>query len=99
MRRPAVPAQMYDFRVNGAVHHSSAVLAQPLRLERAGRRRPLQCPRPLPILLALIWPGGPPMFRYRWVIAFAAIATALILVAGDAGDANARAGGGFSGGS
>jgi predicted lipid-binding transport protein (Tim44 family) len=39
------------------------------------------------------------MFRHRWVIALAAIATALILVAGDTGDANARAGGGFSGGS
>jgi len=39
------------------------------------------------------------MFRYRWVIAFAAIATALVLVAGDVGDANARAGGGSSGGS
>ncbi len=39
------------------------------------------------------------MFRHRWAIALAAIATALILVAGDAGDANARAGGGFSGGS
>jgi predicted lipid-binding transport protein (Tim44 family) len=39
------------------------------------------------------------MFRYRWVIAFAAVATALVLVAGDVGDANARAGGGSSGGS
>lgn len=36
------------------------------------------------------------MFRHRWVIALAAIATALVLVAGDA---HARAGGGFSGGS
>jgi len=36
------------------------------------------------------------MFRYRWVIALAAIATALVLVSGDA---NARAGGGFSAGS
>ena len=36
------------------------------------------------------------MMRHRWVIALAAIATALVLVAGDA---NARAGGGFSGGS
>jgi predicted lipid-binding transport protein (Tim44 family) len=36
------------------------------------------------------------MFRHRWVIALAAIATALVLVAADA---NARAGGGFSGGS
>ena len=39
------------------------------------------------------------MFRHRWLIAIAAIATAFMLVAGDAGDANARAGGGFSGGS
>lgn len=37
------------------------------------------------------------MFRHRWLIALAAIATALVLVSGDA--ANARAGGGFSGGS
>ncbi len=36
------------------------------------------------------------MFRHRFLIAFAAVATALILVAGDA---NARAGGGFSAGS
>jgi predicted lipid-binding transport protein (Tim44 family) len=36
------------------------------------------------------------MFRHRWLIALAAIATALVLVAGDA---HARAGGGFSGGS
>lgn len=36
------------------------------------------------------------MFRYRWVIALAAIATALVLVAADA---NARIGGGFSSGS
>ena len=36
------------------------------------------------------------MFRYRLLIALAAIATALVLVASDA---NARAGGGFSGGS
>jgi predicted lipid-binding transport protein (Tim44 family) len=36
------------------------------------------------------------MFRHRWLIALAAIVTALVLVAGDA---NARAGGGFSGGS
>src|SRR5471030_2532392 len=36
------------------------------------------------------------MMRYRWVIALAAIACALVLVAGDA---NARAGGGFSSGS
>jgi predicted lipid-binding transport protein (Tim44 family) len=36
------------------------------------------------------------MMRYRWLIALAAIATALVLVAADA---NARAGGGFSGGS
>ena len=36
------------------------------------------------------------MIRHRWVIALAAIATALVLVAADA---NARAGGGFSGGS
>lgn len=36
------------------------------------------------------------MFRHRWLIALAAIATALVLVAADA---NARAGGGFSGGS
>lgn len=37
------------------------------------------------------------MLRHRWLIALAAIATALVLVSGDA--ANARAGGGFSGGS
>jgi predicted lipid-binding transport protein (Tim44 family) len=37
------------------------------------------------------------MVRHRWLIALAAIATALVLVSGDA--ANARAGGGFSGGS
>ena len=37
------------------------------------------------------------MFRHRWLIALAAIATVLMLVSGDA--ANARAGGGFSGGS
>jgi len=37
------------------------------------------------------------MSRHRWLIALAAIATALVLVSGDA--ANARAGGGFSGGS
>jgi predicted lipid-binding transport protein (Tim44 family) len=37
------------------------------------------------------------MPRHRWLIALAAIATALVLVSGDA--ANARAGGGFSGGS
>ena len=37
------------------------------------------------------------MFRHRWLIALAAIATALVLVSGDA--ASARAGGGFSGGS
>jgi predicted lipid-binding transport protein (Tim44 family) len=36
------------------------------------------------------------MFRHRWLIALAAIATALVLVAADA---QARAGGGFSGGS
>jgi predicted lipid-binding transport protein (Tim44 family) len=36
------------------------------------------------------------MIRHRWLIALAAIATALVLVAADA---NARAGGGFSGGS
>ena len=36
------------------------------------------------------------MFRHRWVIALAAIATAFVLVASDA---NARAGGGFSSGS
>jgi len=36
------------------------------------------------------------MIRHRWVIAIAALATALVLVAADA---NARAGGGFSGGS
>jgi len=36
------------------------------------------------------------MFRHRWLIALAAIATALVLVATDA---HARAGGGFSGGS
>jgi len=36
------------------------------------------------------------MIRHRWVIALAAIATALVLVAADA---HARAGGGFSGGS
>lgn len=36
------------------------------------------------------------MIRHRWMIALAAIATALVLVAADA---NARAGGGFSGGS
>jgi hypothetical protein len=36
------------------------------------------------------------MFRHRWVIALAAIATALVLVATDA---DARAGRGFSGGS
>lgn len=36
------------------------------------------------------------MMRHRWLIALAAIATALVLVAADA---NARAGGGFSGGS
>jgi predicted lipid-binding transport protein (Tim44 family) len=36
------------------------------------------------------------MFRHRWLIALAAIATALVLVAADA---NARAGGGSSGGS
>jgi predicted lipid-binding transport protein (Tim44 family) len=36
------------------------------------------------------------MMRYRWLFALAAIATALVLVAADA---NARAGGGFSGGS
>jgi predicted lipid-binding transport protein (Tim44 family) len=36
------------------------------------------------------------MFRYRLLIALAAIATALVLIASDA---NARAGGGFSGGS
>jgi predicted lipid-binding transport protein (Tim44 family) len=39
------------------------------------------------------------MIRHRWLLALAAIATALMLVAGNAGDANARAGGGFSGGS
>ena len=37
------------------------------------------------------------MLRYRWMITLAAIATAFVLVAGDA--AHARAGGGFSGGS
>lgn len=37
------------------------------------------------------------MFRHRWLLVLAAIATALVLVSGDA--ANARAGGGFSGGS
>lgn len=37
------------------------------------------------------------MVRHRWLIALAAIVTALVLVSGDA--ANARAGGGFSGGS
>jgi predicted lipid-binding transport protein (Tim44 family) len=36
------------------------------------------------------------MFRHRWLIALAVIATALVLVAADA---HARAGGGFSGGS
>ena len=36
------------------------------------------------------------MIRYRWLIALAAITTAFVLVAADA---NARAGGGFSGGS
>ncbi len=36
------------------------------------------------------------MIRHRWLIALAAIATAFVLVASDA---NARAGGGFSGGS
>jgi predicted lipid-binding transport protein (Tim44 family) len=36
------------------------------------------------------------MFRHRWLIALAAIATAFVLVAADA---HARAGGGFSGGS
>ena len=36
------------------------------------------------------------MMRHRWLIALAALATALVLVASDA---NARAGGGFSGGS
>jgi len=36
------------------------------------------------------------MIRHRWVIAIAAVACALVLVSGDA---NARAGGGFSGGS
>ena len=36
------------------------------------------------------------MFRHRWLIALAAIATALVLVSADA---NARAGGGFSSGS
>ncbi|HSP49999.1 MAG TPA: TIM44-like domain-containing protein [Pseudolabrys sp.] len=36
------------------------------------------------------------MFRHRWLIALAAIATALVLLAADA---HARAGGGFSGGS
>ena len=35
------------------------------------------------------------MFRHRWVIALAAIATALVLVSADA---YARAGSGFSGG-
>jgi predicted lipid-binding transport protein (Tim44 family) len=37
------------------------------------------------------------MVRHRWLIALAAIATALVLVSGDA--ANSRAGGGLSGGS
>src|SRR3569832_357147 len=37
------------------------------------------------------------MLRHRWLIAFAAIATALVLVSVDAADA--RVGGGFSGGS
>ena len=37
------------------------------------------------------------MFRHRWLIALAAIATALVLASGDV--ASARAGGGFSGGS
>lgn len=37
------------------------------------------------------------MFRHRWLTALAAVATVLVLVSGDA--ANARAGGGFSGGS
>jgi predicted lipid-binding transport protein (Tim44 family) len=37
------------------------------------------------------------MLRHRWLIALAAIATALVLISGDG--ANARAGGGFSGGS
>jgi predicted lipid-binding transport protein (Tim44 family) len=37
------------------------------------------------------------MLRHRWLIALAAIATALVLISGDA--AIARAGGGFSGGS
>jgi predicted lipid-binding transport protein (Tim44 family) len=36
------------------------------------------------------------MIRHRWVIALAAVACAIVLVSGDA---NARAGGGFSGGS
>ena len=36
------------------------------------------------------------MIRHRWIIALAAIATALVLISADA---NARAGGGFSGGS
>src|SRR6188768_375447 len=40
--------------------------------------------------------GDNAMFRRRFVIALAAIAAALVLVAADA---NARAGGGFSGGS
>lgn len=39
------------------------------------------------------------MIRHRWLIALAAVATALVLVAGDAGDAYARVGGGFSSGS
>src|SRR6185312_6705691 len=40
--------------------------------------------------------GRHPMMRHRWLIALAAIATVFVLVASDA---NARAGGGFSGGS
>jgi predicted lipid-binding transport protein (Tim44 family) len=58
--------------------------------------RPLQISPCVHILCAPSSGGDHAMFRHRFLIAFAAIAAALVLVAVDA---NARAGGGFSGGS
>ncbi len=59
--------------------------------------RPLQYAERVPILLSADLAGRTTiMIRHRWLIALAAIATALVLVAADA---DARAGRGFSGGS
>src|ERR1044072_1188862 len=58
--------------------------------------RPLQINPSIHIVCAPSSGGDHAMFRHRFLISFAAIAAALVLVAADA---NARAGGGFSGGS